>query len=150
MCRLKGQVVAFSPSIVALGNVEIIIGYFRTSNTRMIRRKVLSKILQEPLGPYHEKDVLDEKCKSTGRCQLVLYSFILEHNGQVIGYALDAFLAVLKASHPCTASTSLKPRSMDQEKIIASSVSVVSSTSLIQSGSPNSVSRSSRQSLTYD
>ena len=66
----------------------------------MIRRKVLHEILQDPLGPYHEKDVLDKDCQSSGRCQLVLYSFILEHNGRVIGYAPDAFLPVLKASHP--------------------------------------------------
>lgn len=51
----------------------------------MIRRKVLHEILQDPLGPYHEKDVLGKDCQSSGRCQLVLYSFILEHNGRVIG-----------------------------------------------------------------
>ena len=117
----------------------------------MISRKILDEILQDPLGPYHDKDVLDETCKSTGRCQLVLYSFVLEHNGKVIGYVpfgTTPNSVLSRVTH--TASMSPNLRLMDQGKIIASFVSVVSSTSLIQSGSLNSVSRWSRQSLTCD
>ncbi|KAG6332360.1 hypothetical protein ID866_6725 [Astraeus odoratus] len=55
----------------------------------MINRKVLKEILQPPVGPYHDKDVLDKTCQLSRHCYLALYSFILEHNGQVIGYALD-------------------------------------------------------------
>ncbi|KIJ21745.1 hypothetical protein PAXINDRAFT_5887 [Paxillus involutus ATCC 200175] len=48
----------------------------------MISRKVLNELLQKPLGPYHDHHVLDgEECQT----KLVLYSFMLEHNGQVIG-----------------------------------------------------------------
>ncbi|KAF9229289.1 hypothetical protein BS17DRAFT_722886 [Gyrodon lividus] len=48
----------------------------------MISRKVLNELLQKPLGPYHDHHVLDaEECQTN----LVLYSFVLEYNGQVIG-----------------------------------------------------------------
>ncbi|KIJ68445.1 hypothetical protein HYDPIDRAFT_106640 [Hydnomerulius pinastri MD-312] len=52
----------------------------------MISRRVLNELLQKPLGPYHDHHVLDpEECQTTAHRELVLYSFMLEHNGQVIG-----------------------------------------------------------------
>ncbi|KIN94066.1 hypothetical protein M404DRAFT_169253 [Pisolithus tinctorius Marx 270] len=51
----------------------------------MITRRVLRELLQRPLGPYHDKDVLSEECRLSGQSKLVLYSFVLEHDGRVIG-----------------------------------------------------------------
>ncbi|KAL4064669.1 hypothetical protein V8B97DRAFT_1875874 [Scleroderma yunnanense] len=52
----------------------------------MISRKVLKEILQLPLGPYYDRHVLDSKaCQFTRGRQLTLYSFVLEHDGRVIG-----------------------------------------------------------------
>ncbi|KAI6046518.1 hypothetical protein EDC04DRAFT_1479360 [Pisolithus marmoratus] len=51
----------------------------------MINRRALQELLQRPLGPYHDKDVLSEACRSPGQPKLFLYSFVLEHNGRVIG-----------------------------------------------------------------
>lgn len=51
----------------------------------MIARRVLRELLQRPLGPYHDKDVLSKECRLSGQSKLVLYSFVLEHEGRVIG-----------------------------------------------------------------
>ncbi|KAF8442940.1 hypothetical protein L210DRAFT_862013 [Boletus edulis BED1] len=52
----------------------------------MISNRVLKDLLQEPLGPYHARDILHEStCQMKGVTKLVLYSFILEHNGHVTG-----------------------------------------------------------------
>ncbi|KAI6168878.1 hypothetical protein EDD17DRAFT_1465130 [Pisolithus thermaeus] len=51
----------------------------------MISRRVLQELLQQPLGPYHDKDVLNEACRPPGQPKLFLYSFVLEHNGRVTG-----------------------------------------------------------------
>ncbi|KAH7883592.1 hypothetical protein F5I97DRAFT_1894125 [Phlebopus sp. FC_14] len=52
----------------------------------MISRKVLSELLRKPCGPYRDEDVLDkQECKLTSKCELVLYSFILEHDGKIVG-----------------------------------------------------------------
>ncbi|KAF9241376.1 hypothetical protein BU15DRAFT_73499 [Melanogaster broomeanus] len=52
----------------------------------MISRKVLNELLHKPLGPYRDRDVLDpEECQMKEGRELVLYSFVLEHDGQVIG-----------------------------------------------------------------
>lgn len=51
----------------------------------MISRRVLRELLQQPLGPYHDKDVLNEECRPPGQPKLFLYSFVLEHDGLVIG-----------------------------------------------------------------
>lgn len=55
------------------------------SSATMITRRVLRELLQRPLGPYHDKDVLSEECRLSGQSKLVLYSFVLEHEGRVIG-----------------------------------------------------------------
>jgi hypothetical protein len=56
----------------------------------MINSRVLKDLLQKPLGPYHDRDILHETaCQVKGAIQLVLYSFILEHNGHVTGYSYD-------------------------------------------------------------
>ena len=55
-------------------------------HVKMISHKILDQILKDSLRPYHDKDMLSEK--SMGQCQLVLYSFILEHSSRVIGYVL--------------------------------------------------------------
>lgn len=54
----------------------------------MVHRDYLEEVLQNPLGPYYDKDVLNKSCQLTGHRKLFLYSFILEHNGQVIGCVL--------------------------------------------------------------
>ena len=114
----------------------------------MISRKILDEILQDPLGPYYDEDVLGEI--SPRQCQLVLYSFVLEHNGKVIGYVLNVLFGtdsiLLRVVY--TASMSRRLRLIHMKKIIASFVSVASSISLIQGGSLSSVSRQSRLSLT--
>ncbi|KAH0832042.1 hypothetical protein J3R83DRAFT_12949 [Lanmaoa asiatica] len=52
----------------------------------MINRKVLEDLLQLPLGPYRDCDILHEtECQMKGLNELVLYSFILEHSGHVTG-----------------------------------------------------------------
>ncbi|KAI6035619.1 hypothetical protein F5J12DRAFT_794697, partial [Pisolithus orientalis] len=51
----------------------------------MIARRVLRELLQRPLGPYHDKDVLSKECRLSGQSKLVLYSFVLEREGRVIG-----------------------------------------------------------------
>ncbi|KAF8555707.1 hypothetical protein OG21DRAFT_1410483 [Imleria badia] len=52
----------------------------------MINSRVLEDLLEEPLGPYHDRDILRETlCQTKGRTDLVLYSFILEHDGHVTG-----------------------------------------------------------------
>ncbi|KAI6099175.1 hypothetical protein F5141DRAFT_1219359 [Pisolithus sp. B1] len=48
----------------------------------MISRRVLQEL---SLGPYHDKDVLNEACRPPGQPNLFFYSFVLEHNGRVIG-----------------------------------------------------------------
>lgn len=61
----------------------------------MINRKVLEDLLQKPLGPYHDRDVLHETaCQMKGGSQLVLYSFVLEHDGHVTGYSYDSTYSV--------------------------------------------------------
>lgn len=58
----------------------------------MVSRKVLEDLLQQPLGPYRDRDILHERaCQLKGATKLVLYSFVLEHNGHVIGYGHDPF-----------------------------------------------------------
>lgn len=49
----------------------------------MINSRVLEEILQKPLGPYRDGDILHERLK--GPKELVLYSFILELDGRVTG-----------------------------------------------------------------
>ncbi|KAI6004264.1 hypothetical protein EDD15DRAFT_2360562 [Pisolithus albus] len=51
----------------------------------MISRRILRELLQQPLGPYHDKDVLNEECRPPGQSKLFLYSFVLEHTGLVVG-----------------------------------------------------------------
>ena len=56
----------------------------------MINGRVLEDILQLPLGPYRDRDILHETaCQMQGASEPVLYSFVLEHNGHVIGYNHD-------------------------------------------------------------
>lgn len=57
----------------------------------MVTRRVLEDLLQAPLGPYHDRYILDETaCQLRGTCKPVLYSLILEHDGHVIGYSYDS------------------------------------------------------------
>lgn len=58
----------------------------------MVNGRVLDDVLQTPLGPYHDRDVLHETaCQMKGVIELVLYSFILEHDGRVTGYDYDRY-----------------------------------------------------------
>lgn len=56
----------------------------------MINSRILEDLLREPLGPYHDRDILHETtCQMKGATELVLYNFILEHDGRVTGYSYD-------------------------------------------------------------
>ncbi|KAG9315798.1 hypothetical protein JVU11DRAFT_3447 [Chiua virens] len=51
----------------------------------MISSRVLDDILEKPLGPYRDHCILRETCQMKSGTRLVLYSFVLEHNGRVTG-----------------------------------------------------------------
>lgn len=96
----------------------------------MINHKVLEDLLQEPLGPYRDRDILHETvCQMKGASQLVLYSFILEHDGHVIGYSYDStYSDRLFSSNDVffSPSASTSPSVLWRDKTIASFVSVAS------------------------
>lgn len=48
--------------------------------------RVVRELLQQPFGPYHDKEVLSSQCQTKSRQTLVLKSFQLAHNDQIIGY----------------------------------------------------------------
>jgi hypothetical protein len=51
--------------------------------------KVVEELLRDPFGPYHDQEVLSAQCQTKSGRTLVLKSFQLAHNDQVIGYFLS-------------------------------------------------------------
>jgi len=56
-------------------------------------RKVIEELLRDPFGPYLDEDVLSAQCQSVPGRMLVLNSFELAHNNQIIGYLLFILLS---------------------------------------------------------
>lgn len=74
----------------------------------MINPRVVKDLLQKPLGPYRDRDVLHETlCQTHRSTVLVLYSFVLEHNSHVIGYGLDPLPVQLSCSNGVSFPSSL-------------------------------------------
>lgn len=48
--------------------------------------RIVQGLLEDPFGPYHDREVLSPQCQTKSRQTLVLKSFQLEHNEQIIGY----------------------------------------------------------------
>lgn len=63
------------------------------------QRKIVEELLRQPFGPYRDEEVLSEECQSKPGKTLVLKSFQLAYNDEIIGYCPPHFtLHVAKSS----------------------------------------------------
>lgn len=56
------------------------------------QRKIVEELLRPPFGPYRDEEVLSTECESKAGKILVLKSFQLAYNDEIIGYRFCPFV----------------------------------------------------------